>query len=110
MKGHISLPEKKPEKKPQPDYSTDEFHIGDRVLCIQPDTAGYPIEVGKTYTITNMRYEETWDWEYEIENYNEQIFDYFEFKTFFVIDPIYKLQNQRKDKLKKINKINEGTM
>ena len=81
----------------------NEFEIGDKVLCVQHDTAVYPIEVGKTYTITNTKYDETGGWYYEIENYSKQIFDYFEFSVFFVLDPIYKLQKERQEKLEKIN-------
>ena len=80
-----------------------EFQIGDKVLCIQPDTAVYPIEVGKNYTITNISIDDIWDREYEIENYNKLIFDYYEFSAFFIIDPIYRLKKERKEKLEKLN-------
>lgn len=73
-KGHIALPE-----KPIPEYK-----IGEKFVCVFPDIAVYPIEVGKTYTLTNAKYIKKWEmWLYEIENSKGQLFDEWEFHAFF---------------------------
>lgn len=66
------------QKKPKPD-----FKLGEEVIAVFPDRCVLPLVVGQTYTITNMKYHHIWEWEYEIENYPDQIFDCVEFSSFF---------------------------
>ena len=69
------------------------YQLGEEVIAVYPDKCVYPLVIGQTYTITNMKYHHNWGWSYEIENYSKQIFDCVEFSSFFrhkdqiVIDP-----------------------
>lgn len=60
-----------------------DFKLGEKVIAVFPDTVVLPLVVGQTYTITNMKYDTTWGWYYEIENYKRQVYDEVEFVTFF---------------------------
>jgi hypothetical protein len=60
-----------------------DFELGEEVIAVFPSKIVLSLVVGQTYTITNMEYDYTWGWRYEIENYKRQIFDDVEFPTFF---------------------------
>lgn len=78
-----------------------DFTLGEEVIAVFPDTVVLPLVVGQTYTITNMKYNSMWGWEYEIENYKKQIFDEVEFSSFFrhkheIREDIHKEENINK--------------
>lgn len=84
------------------DIDIPDFKIGDKVTCIFPDRGVYPIDLGKTYTITNMRYDMKWGWEYEIENFSDKIFDCYEFSAYLVKEIKWdKLNEKDLEKIKK---------
>lgn len=82
-----------------------EFILGEEVIAVFPDTVVLPLVVGQTYTITNIKYNALWGWSYEIENYKKQIFDEFEFSSFFRHKHEIKEDTNKEENIKKFMRL-----
>lgn len=82
-----------------------DFELGEEVIAVYPSDIVIPLVVGQTYTITDMEYNAMSGWEYEIENYKKQIYDYMEFLMFFRHK--YQIQEDinKEENIKKFNRL-----